>query len=799
MAIKGMRKENIVFPLILFGLIYLVFSCAPASTKKAADIIEEVPAQIESINVISGPTDKETTIEITSSRHVPYTAFKLVQPLRLIIDIYAPQAEGLTEMSIDDKIVKDIHFESMKDKPTATRLIATLSQDVEYNVQEKDRKIRVLLSTKKGKEEREQVLATKEVEIAPKEPRLFFSPGKTKLNRILGIDFFMLPKDKSRITVTTSKKAEYELTQKNALIVLLEIKEANIPPELTRYIDSSQFKGVINRITPVAKVAERRVALEIELKEAIPYHLIQADKEIRLDFNKTAVKPPAKKITPAILTKAPVKLEEVSPEVKPEISPPPEAPVKLEEVSPEVAAKAEEVTPEAPVKLEEVSPEVKPATTPIGITKPVKRYTGARITLDFANADIRNILKLIGEVSKLNIVWGPEVKGTVSMRLKDVPWDQALDVLLEANDLGMRREENIIWVTTREKIKQLEQEEEDKRKAKQERIKEIKVAQEEAKAAEPLVTEYIPVDFANADADIKPLIESIKSERGTVNVDSRTNTVIMTDIASIIEKAKTIARQFDTPVKQIMIEARIVDASTGFSRDMGIQWTSIERRWQSRAGMAWETDPTQFTTSGDLGTGGTFATNAPTGWSPNIGLTFATLTEGGLGVLSLDATLALAETEDKAKIISAPKVIASNGEQAEISRGDIIYRNVVTADKVEVIELPAVLSLIVTPTVSFNNYVSMEIDVKDAKVYTDQSGKTEKAIKTKLMVKSGETVVIGGIFKEDESETETGIPWLRDIPILGWLFGAQKKASSRSELLIFLTPTVLERDYKAEK
>ncbi|MEE8317489.1 MAG: AMIN domain-containing protein [Candidatus Omnitrophota bacterium] len=477
MAIKGMRKENIIFPLILFGLICLVFSCAPASTKKAADIIEEVPAQIESINVISGPTDKETTIEITSSRHVPYTAFKLVQPLRLIIDINAPQAEGLTEVSIDDKIVKDIYFESMKDKPTATRLIATLSQDVEYNVQEKDRKIRVLLSTKKGEEEREQVLATKEVEIAPKEPRLFFSPGKTKLNRILGIDFFMLPKDKSRITVTTSKKAEYELTQKNALIVLLEIKEATIPPELTRYIDSSQFKGVINRITPVARVAERRVALEIELKEAIPYHLIQADREIRLDFNKTAVKPPAKKITPAILTKAPVKLEEVSPEVKPEISPPPEAPVKLEEMSPEVAAKAEEVTPEAPVKLEEVSPEVKPATTPIGIAKPVKRYKGARITLDFANADIKNILKLIGEVSKLNIVWGPDVKGTVSMRLKDVPWDQALDVLLETNDLGMRREENIIWVTTRTKIKELEKEKEEKRKAEKERIKEIRAEQ----------------------------------------------------------------------------------------------------------------------------------------------------------------------------------------------------------------------------------------------------------------------------------------------------------------------------------
>jgi len=295
------------------------------------------------------------------------------------------------------------------------------------------------------------------------------------------------------------------------------------------------------------------------------------------------------------------------------------------------------------------------------------------------------------------------------------------------------------------------------------------------------------------------LIVSIKSERGTVNVDNRTNRIIVTDIASIIEKAKNIVEEFDTPVKQIMIEARIVDASTTFSRDLGVQWTSIERRWQKRVGMGWETDPTQFTQSGDVYTAGSFSSNAPTGWAPNIGLRFAQLSSAGLGTLTLDASLALAETEDKAKIISAPKVIASNGEKAVISRGDIIYRDIVTADKVEVKELPATLSLTVTPTVSFNNYVTMEIQVKDAKVYLDQSGKTEKAIETKLMVKTGDTVVIGGIFKEDKSETETGIPWLRDIPILGWLFGAQKKGTTRSELLIFLTPKVLERDYKAEK
>jgi len=133
----------------------------------------------------------------------------------------------------------------------------------------------------------------------PTEPRLFFSLGKTKLNQIRGIDFFMLPKGKSRIIVTTSKKAEYELSRRNSLTLLLHLKEATIPRELTRYIDSSYFKAAVDGITPIAKVAEKRVDLEIELKEMIPYHLIQTDKQIQADFNKTSVKPPAKRITPA--------------------------------------------------------------------------------------------------------------------------------------------------------------------------------------------------------------------------------------------------------------------------------------------------------------------------------------------------------------------------------------------------------------------------------------------------------------------------------------------------------------------
>jgi len=788
---KDPRKKNIISLLITFGLIYFVFSCAQAPVKKEiAGNIEEKPAQIESINVISDPSDKRTTIEITSSKLVPYAAFKLVQPLRLVVDFNALPAQGLTGPDvINDRLVKDIRFEKIKDSPQSTRVIAFLTRDVEYNAREKDTTVTFLISPKEPAEIVEKQLPSmpaKKEQIVAKEPRLFFSPSKTNLNQILGVDFYMLSKGKSRVTITTTKKAEYDLSRKNSLTLLLEIPDASIPSELTRYLNSSLFKGAVNRITPIVKVAEKQVKLEIELKEMVPYHVMQTDKEIRLDFNKTSVKLPAKKIPQARLSKALVKPTEVTPEVKPAVAPPPEDPVKLEELPPVGQHSADSHT-----------------ATAIGTThKQPKQYTGAKVTLDFANADIRNILKLIGEVSKLNIVWGSEIKGTVSMRLKNVPWDQALDILLETNDLGIKRDGNIILVTTKGKIKALEKEEEEKRKAGQQRIKEKLAEQEIAKELEPLITEYIPVDFADAETDIKPHIEGIKTERGSITVDKRNNLIIITDISSSIKNAKIIVKRLDAPEKQIMIEARIVDAITGFSRDLGVQWNSIDRQWKKRIGMGWNsTDPTAFSRYKDQSFGGSFSSNTPPGgWVPNIGLNFATITNKGLGTLALDASLALAEHEEKVKIISAPKVIASNGQEALIWRGDSVFLTVYDKEgNPSVEELKALLSLTVTPTASYNNFVTMDVKVTDDKIYANLAGKTEKGIETKLMVKTGDTVVIGGIFKETKTDAESGIPGLSKIPFLGWLFKAQIKVKEKSELLIFLTPTVLTHLHETQK
>jgi type IV pilus assembly protein PilQ len=746
---REMRKEIIISLWITFLFLCLMVSCArsPIRKKGLGDAAEK-PVRIEAIQVITEPSDRKTLIEITSSKHISYIAFKRSQPLRFVVDVNALPAQELKEPdSIDSRLIKDIHFEKSKDRPQSTRIIATLSQDVECNIREKDKTVTFSLHPKKS-----PVSTSAKDEQREAKPRIFFSPSKTELNQILGVDFSMLSNGKSRVTVTTSKKAEYDISRKDPLTLLLAIKVVSIPSELTRYLNTAPFKGAVNRITPIIDAAKGRVNLEIKLKEMVPYHVMQADQEIRLDFHKTSLKPPTKKITRSKLEKPLLK------------------PVKVSQ-------------------KDDHSPTI-PTPNVTDTRKQPKKYTGSKVTLEFAKADIRNILKLIGEVSNRNIIWGSEVEGTASMRLKNVPWDQALDILLETNDLGMREDGNIIWVTTKEKIKALEKEEEEKRRAELKKI-------QEKKALEPLITEKIPIKFKDA-SEIKDAITL--SERGTVKVFG--NSLIITDIRSSIENVKEQIKEIDTPPIQVMIEARIVDATEDFSRDLGVQWKSLDgtqegvtRLWQKRLGMGWESDPTQFGNYRDQSFIGSFSSNAPTGWVPNIGLRFATITNRGLGTLALDASLALGESEGTAKIISAPKVMAANTKEATISRGDEVWKEIVTADTVSIEKLPAELSLKVTPTVKPNNYVSMDTEVKDEQVYVDQSGKTTKTIKTKLIVKSGDTVVIGGIYKEEDIGGESGIPGLRNIPLLGWLFKARTKTQSRSELLIFLTPTVLSDSY----
>ncbi len=762
-------KGSVYKKVPLFTQICLVIAallCAGCAAVKMSQPATEdtAPATIEAIKVTSfgGET---TVVEVVSSTSVPYTTFRLIDPARLILDIRALPGKDLPQTTeVNDGNVNDIRVEKGETQAATTRVVVGMARPGDYKVAEKESAILLTFVPQVAALEKagEQKAVEPQETVEPKEPRIFFKPGSISLNQVLGVDFTMLDHGRSRLDVTTDKKVRYNLERKGPKTLILVLEETVIPPLLLRRLDSSEFDGAVDQVKPHFSSEDKRLSLAISLREMVPLHVDQTESVIHVDFGPTSIRPPEKKIIPVKLAQA-------------------EKPATVGEATAagKTAADGPVLTQAAPAR-----------DVPLILGKP--KYRGPNMTMDFSNAEVTNVLRLIGDVSNLNIIWGPDVKGNVSMRLKNVPWEQALDLILMNNNLGRIEEGNIVWVAPKAKIDQIKREEQQRREAK---IAEIRRLEEEKKAAEqakkevePLVTEYLRVDFADASKDILPHLEKIKSERGSISVDARTNTLIMTDIAENVEKAKKIRSEFDTPVKQIMIEARIVEASTNLIRDLGIEWGIAGQR-RDNTGVAFNNyDATTYGTGGDKLVGGSFDTNSPAGWISNIGLNFGRLTSTMLGALAIDAQLALAETEGKTRIISAPKVIASNGEEATISRGSTFY--LPAAENVEAKEVTADLSLEVTPNVSFNDFVSMEITVKDEQ-QVGTSGKTGKDLSTKLMVKSGETIVIGGIYTETDSADNTGIPWMKDIPILGWLFGAEHKTLDKTELLIFLTPTVL--------
>jgi type IV pilus assembly protein PilQ len=453
-----------------------------------------------------------------------------------------------------------------------------------------------------------------------------------------------------------------------------------------------------------------------------------------------------------------------------------------------------------------------------------KSYAGQKMSFDFVDTDIRNILKLLAEVANLNIVWGSDVEGKISMRLDNVAWDQALEMVLKPNGLTYQIEDEVLWVVPRSKLVDMEITEKKRKGA-------LMAAKRLQGVFEAKVVEFILLKHRKAEniywlligdkrvvPEIPPLLdieaaESREEEEGEekkgkdikiaaldlyLSYDSGTNMIIANGVRAKVDKVKELIRKLDVPQKQVMIETRIVEATTDFTRDLGIQWQSLDG---SRPGIRrkW------YNADGTERFDGSFSTNKPANWVANIGLAFGWITDGGLGSLALDASLALAQEDGKAKIISAPKVMTVNNGPAEVARGTVRYFPIRTLDTIDYKEIPALLSLTVIPTVSADDqHVTMKVLVTDNRELAAQTtdsdegttesppGRTEKKITSTLIIKTGDTVVIGGIYQKSEINTDSGVPWLKDIPLLGYLFKADRKTENKTELLIFLTPTVVK-------
>ncbi len=401
-----------------------------------------------------------------------------------------------------------------------------------------------------------------------------------------------------------------------------------------------------------------------------------------------------------------------------------------------------------------------------------KSYQGRRVSLDFKDADIANILRLIAEVSDLNVIAGQEVTGKVTIRLVDVPWDQALDVILLTKGLGFVRIGNILRIAPVETLK-MESEARLQDRRSREKL-------------EDLVVKLQPVNFAKA-SDLGKLVKRLLSARGSVNVDDRTNTLIIKDIPSVIHEATALVKAVDTQTPQVLIESKIVEASLNFSRGLGAVW-----------GIGYARD------TGDvvppLVPGATASSNFISGSSLNqIGNPTGLLS----GILSLadkvelDMQIQAGEENRQGKVISSPRVVTLDNKQATIKQGVAIKFTEVTSDKINTSFVDAVLELKVTPHITANRSIIMKLAVSKnspnlSTATGDIVGINKNETKTEAILRDGETMVLGGIYVVDNGHSSTKVPFMADIPGIGALFRNKEIKDERRELLVFVTPRIVQ-------
>jgi len=417
------------------------------------------------------------------------------------------------------------------------------------------------------------------------------------------------------------------------------------------------------------------------------------------------------------------------------------------------------------------------------------RYTGNPVSLDFQGADLRAVLRTFSEISGLNLVIDPSIQGTVDVALRDVPWDQALDIILRANKLGYVVDGTIVRIAP---LTVLADEEVQRRK----------LSDEQALAGELRVLTR-SLSYAKAEDLRQLLTQTVLSQRGQIQFDSRTNTLIINDLADRLERASALITTLDRPEPQVEIEARIVQTTRDFARNIGVQW-GIGARASSALG---NTLPFSFPNQGSI-TGRTGVTQSgdatgadAVGTMVNMGVTPATsgigLALGAVnGAVNLDVALTALESSGQGRILSTPRVSTQNNIEAEITQGIQVPIQTVANNTVTVTFKDAALTLRVTPQITATNTVIMRISVENASPDFSRAINgippidTQRAL-TQVLVGDGDTTVIGGIYVSREQASQDRTPGLHRIPLLGWLFQRNEFSDESRELLIFITPKIM--------
>ena len=434
-----------------------------------------------------------------------------------------------------------------------------------------------------------------------------------------------------------------------------------------------------------------------------------------------------------------------------------------------------------------------------------RTYSGAPLSLEFQDVSVRTILEVLAQHTNTNIVASDSVSGNITLRLINVPWDQALDIILKSKNLDKRVNGNVIWVAPAAEL------------AKQE-ADELK-AQQEKKVLDPLRTEYIRLNYAKAE-NVRTLIEagratsdrssgssSLLTDRGTVTIDSRTNTLIVKDTAETISNIRDLISKIDIAVKQVMIEARIVSATDTFSKELGVKWGILSQGAASNrnllvGGNLSTIDSLKTYTTATNADGTTYPVysgiTAANNLSVNLGATNAagSIAFGLLSIsdLLLDLELSAMQADNKGEVISSPKVLTADKQTARIMSGtQIPYQEASASGATSTSFIEAALSLEVTPNITPEGRIGMDLSIENGSptIINGATAVSKDSIKTNVVVDDGQTVVLGGVFKNTLGNDVTKIPFLGDLPYVDRFFKRTSKTNNKQELLIFVTPKLV--------
>lgn len=710
-----------------------------------------------------------------------YKVSSLKNPSRLVIDFPNTKGQASKAFQITDSpAMVGVRLGAHTDMQ---RLVVDLSDKTtaKPNVDLVDGKINISFAESSVATETAQEATTAKLSVEPATPTPVLKVAEQiaepvkNTPMVTNIKLEQLDGSNNMLVTDVSSNGYFALKKTAPSEFVLTLQDASIEPAAMNTLVSAPSSGVIRSVRPV--VQGKDLLLRIFAKDGSDLMTKTSDGKI------------------LVLAKKDLNDSGPYAQLKPE------EPAKADTVAKDAGEVSEtEVEKTGTEANLEGSGELASEDSLAALLEPEKKYSGRLISLDLQETDIDNALRIIAEVSNLNIIASDDVTGKVTLRLIDVPWDQALDVILKTNGLDKVQEGNVIRIAPVEKLR-----------AEREALKEAQRAEEEL---EPLVVRYVRVSYAKA-TEVQPLIETVLSERGGVTTDERTNQLIIKDIRKGINNAVELVRKLDLRTPQVLLETQIVEANRNFLRDLGSSLGFNYARTPELGNATGQNFPNSIELGGALDGLNNGSSFLGSGFSPTEGSAVSLLLGSADGSRSLNAQLASLEREGRGRVVSKPSVATVNNKQATIKSvtkirvklpqgGSTLVNtgsggsNSGSSAATEVIE--AGITLNVTPQASPDYFVLLDINAKSSTVNFEQRVDTipteiERSATSTVLVSSGQTFALGGIYKVTEADSNIGVPFLKDIPVFGTFFRNTLVRQEDEELIFFITPRIVEGSF----